>query len=118
MGAVSDPSPDSQVMNLLCKSNYIQEETHSLSELAEMKQLSIGFVPKRQDHISCALSLLWGVGSASLRCGPASTWLAAGTRTSSQVTDLPESPGFWVMHSEFLYFGKKNYKRRLISGCT
>ena len=118
MGAVSDPSPDSQVMNLLCKSNYIQEETHSLSELAEMKQLSIGFVPKRQDHISCALSLLWGVGSASLRCGPASTWLAAGTRTSSQVTDLPESPGFWVMHSEFLDFGKKNYKRRLISGCT
>ena len=30
------------------------------------------------------------------------TWLAAGTRTSSRVTDLPESPGFWVMNSEFL----------------
>ena len=91
-GRVSDPSPDSQVMNLLCKSNYIQEETHSFSESAEMKQLLIGFVPKRRAHVCCVLSLLCvcvrGGPPRSAVTLPSRGWLRAHARLLGSQTSL------------------------------
>lgn len=72
--------------NLLRKSNYIQEETHSFSELAEMKQLSIGFVPEGQDHCLSAQPPwwqwrgAWGPPRPAVALPPRGCWLRAHAR--------------------------------------
>ena len=62
----------------------------SFPELADMKKLLIGFIPKQQDRFPCALSCLWG-GSTCLLAGYASTHARLLGGHLLSVMSLPES---------------------------